>query len=410
MVTDAASDAKLAGLGRARPSRGRRRWPTARSDGAARRRPRPDDHSTLLYTSGTTGKPKGVLFTHGRAPAPAARTSSTRSASRRTTRSSPSRRSSTATPGARSTTALLRGRHRGVPEAASRASEFWPLVHETRATVRLHARHGAGDAADARAVGRWSGRTRCASILGLGSAPIRDRVDRALRRRRTCSSASARPTPASSRSSRSARRRAPGSCGPAVPGVRIASSTTPGAPSPPRQPGEIAVQVARAHGGLLQDPEETAQALRDGWFHSGDLGFLDEDGWLYFVDRKRDVIRRGGENVSSVLVEKTLREHPQVAEVGRDRRPRPGARPGDQGLRRDERARRPTTSCARSPPRGSRSSRCRASGSSATRCRRRRRSGWRSTACATSRAAGGRCWARPARRRWTSASILQGHA
>ncbi len=44
-------------------------------------------------------------------------------------------------------------------------------------------------------------------------------------------------------------------------------------------------------------------------------GFLDEDGWLYFVDRKRDVIRRGGENVSSVLVEKTLREHPRVAEV-----------------------------------------------------------------------------------------------
>src|SRR5262249_29990187 len=53
----------------------------------------------------------------------------------------------------------------------------------------------------------------------------------------------------------------------------------------------------------------------DGWFLSGDLGYLDEDGWLYFVDRKRDVIRRGGENVSSVLVEKTLREHPAVSDV-----------------------------------------------------------------------------------------------
>jgi len=65
----------------------------------------------------------------------------------------------------------------------------------------------------------------------------------------------------------------------------------------------------------FRDPEETARALRDGWFLSGDLGYLDEDGWLYFVDRKRDVIRRGGENVSSVLVEKTLREHPAVVEV-----------------------------------------------------------------------------------------------
>src|SRR5262249_3324712 len=44
-------------------------------------------------------------------------------------------------------------------------------------------------------------------------------------------------------------------------------------------------------------------------------GYLDEDGWLYFVDRKRDVIRRGGENVSSVLVEKTLGEHPAIVEV-----------------------------------------------------------------------------------------------
>jgi acyl-CoA synthetase (AMP-forming)/AMP-acid ligase II len=42
---------------------------------------------------------------------------------------------------------------------------------------------------------------------------------------------------------------------------------------------------------------------------------MDEDGWLYFVDRKRDVIRRGGENISSVLVEKTLREHPRVVEA-----------------------------------------------------------------------------------------------
>ena len=65
----------------------------------------------------------------------------------------------------------------------------------------------------------------------------------------------------------------------------------------------------------FRDPEQTAQTMRDDWFFTGDLGYVDEDGWLYFVDRKRDVIRRGGENISSVLIEKTLREHPSVAEA-----------------------------------------------------------------------------------------------
>src|SRR5262249_40097601 len=79
--------------------------------------------------------------------------------------------------------------------------------------------------------------------------------------------------------------------------------------------GEIAVHSPARMAAYFKDPEATACALRDGWFLSGDLGYLDEDGWLYFVDRKRDVIRRGGENVSSVLVEKTLREHPAVSDV-----------------------------------------------------------------------------------------------
>src|SRR5207244_10459380 len=88
-----------------------------------------------------------------------------------------------------------------------------------------------------------------------------------------------------------------------------------GRPLPPRRTGEIAVRSPARLTAYCRDPAETAAALRDGWFLTGDLGWLDEDGWLYFVDRKRDVIRRGGENVSSVLVEKTLREHPRVAEA-----------------------------------------------------------------------------------------------
>ena len=177
-------------------------------------------------------------------------------------------------------------------------------------------------------------------ILGLGSAPIRDRG---------CASASACSDVLECFGSTDAGvvtieplgvAAAPGLVRPA--GARrpgAASSTTPAPRCPPRAVGEIAVDSPARMAAYFSDPEETARALRDGWFLTGDLGYLDEDGWLYFVDRKRDVIRRGGENVSSVLVEKTLREHPAVAEVGGDRRARPGARAGDQGVRGGERAR-----------------------------------------------------------------------
>jgi acyl-CoA synthetase (AMP-forming)/AMP-acid ligase II len=79
--------------------------------------------------------------------------------------------------------------------------------------------------------------------------------------------------------------------------------------------GEIAVESPYRMAAYFRDEEQTRRALHGDWFLTGDLGYLDEDGWLYFVDRKRDVIRRGGENISSVLVEKALREHPQVADV-----------------------------------------------------------------------------------------------
>ncbi len=66
----------------------------------------------------------------------------------------------------------------------------------------------------------------------------------------------------------------------------------------------------------LQDPEATAQAWQGGYFHSGDIVFADEEGGLHFVDRKKNVIRRSGENISAVEVEGVLLQHPRVAGVG----------------------------------------------------------------------------------------------
>jgi acyl-CoA synthetase (AMP-forming)/AMP-acid ligase II len=67
--------------------------------------------------------------------------------------------------------------------------------------------------------------------------------------------------------------------------------------------------------GYWQQPEESATALRDGWFHTGDGGAIGSDGYLTIQDRKKDVIITGGENVSSIEVEDVIFSHPDVAEV-----------------------------------------------------------------------------------------------
>jgi acyl-CoA synthetase (AMP-forming)/AMP-acid ligase II len=151
-------------------------------------------------------------------------------------------------------------------------------------------------------------------ILGLGSATIRDRVIERFGVTDVLECFGSTDAGVVTITPRGEPPR-PGSCGPAVPGVTLKIVGEDGRPLPPRQPGEILVESPARMAAYFRDPDETARALRDGWFATGDLGWLDEDGWLYFVDRKRDVIRRGGENVSSALVEKTLREHPAVAEA-----------------------------------------------------------------------------------------------
>ena len=75
--------------------------------------------------------------------------------------------------------------------------------------------------------------------------------------------------------------------------------------------------------GYWNDPEKTAESLRGGWFHTGDLGVIDEEGYLTIVDRKKDMIKTGGENVASREVEEVLYQHPAVAEVRRVRDPPP---------------------------------------------------------------------------------------
>ncbi|NUP34366.1 MAG: AMP-binding protein [Streptomycetaceae bacterium] len=84
---------------------------------------------------------------------------------------------------------------------------------------------------------------------------------------------------------------------------------------PPGEPGEIAIRAAQVCDGYWEDPAATAEAIRDGWLRTGDLGRVDADGYLYVVDRKKDIVISGGENVSAREVEGVLREHPAVHEA-----------------------------------------------------------------------------------------------
>ena len=78
--------------------------------------------------------------------------------------------------------------------------------------------------------------------------------------------------------------------------------------------GEIAVRGANVMMGYWERPEETAKAVIDGWMHTGDGGYMDEDGFVYVVDRVKDMIISGGENVYSAEVENALAQHPAVAQ------------------------------------------------------------------------------------------------
>jgi carnitine-CoA ligase len=111
----------------------------------------------------------------------------------------------------------------------------------------------------------------------------------------------------------------PGSCGVATPGFEV-SVVEPGTdlPLPPDTPGEIVVDmrvpniVMRSYAGM---PEKTAEDFRNLKLHTGDLGRMDADGYLYFLDRVKDYIRRRGENVSSMEVERIVASHPDVLDA-----------------------------------------------------------------------------------------------
>ena len=139
----------------------------------------------------------------------------------------------------------------------------------------------------------------------------------------------------------------PTSCGPAMPTFESKCVNEAGEALPPGEVGELWVRGSPVIKGYINRPEATAESITDGWLHTGDIAYLDEDGFIYLVDRAKDMVLRGGENVYCAEVENAIFDHPDVAEcvvfavpderlgeeVGAAIHPKPGASPDAESIR-----------------------------------------------------------------------------
>jgi long-chain acyl-CoA synthetase len=107
----------------------------------------------------------------------------------------------------------------------------------------------------------------------------------------------------------------PDSVGQAMPVVDIKIAGESGEDLPPRRTGEVWIKGPIIMPGYWGNPEATRETITDGWLHTGDVGYLDADGFLYITDRAKDMIIRGGENIYCVEIENRLVEHPDVLDA-----------------------------------------------------------------------------------------------
>ena len=106
-----------------------------------------------------------------------------------------------------------------------------------------------------------------------------------------------------------------GSVGKPLPHLHVRVVDDNGRDVVPNEMGEIILKGPKVFKGYWKNPEATAGAIRKGWFYTGDMGTLDEDGYLYIMDRKKDIIISGGENIASPEVERVIFELPAVLEA-----------------------------------------------------------------------------------------------
>jgi long-chain acyl-CoA synthetase len=274
-----------------------------------------DDEAIIIYTSGTTGKPKGCLLTHGNLIANARQISTWLGFTERD-------RLLTIMPlfhmnavSVTTMTPLYSGGSTVVSPKFS-ASRFWKIISDYRITSfgsvatmlsMLLETYPEGVPA-----GLQTGQLRFAMC---GSAPVPAEVMKRFEERFRClviegyglSESTCRST-----FNPPDERRRPGSCGMPI-GNEMRVVDEEDNEVPPGALGEIVLRGENILKGYYKDPPATERAFRNGWFHTGDIGYRDAEGFFYIVDRKSDMIIRGGENIYPREIDEVLYQHPSVA-------------------------------------------------------------------------------------------------
>lgn len=106
-----------------------------------------------------------------------------------------------------------------------------------------------------------------------------------------------------------------GSIGVPMKGTEMRIVDDDGNPLPPGKQGEIVISGPMLMKGYWNKPAETAEVLKGGWLHTGDVGYVDNDGYYWITDRKKDLIIKAGENISPRIIEEVLFKHPKVSEA-----------------------------------------------------------------------------------------------
>ncbi|MBI3652954.1 MAG: AMP-binding protein [Acidobacteria bacterium] len=276
-----------------------------------------DDEAVIIYTSGTTGKPKGVLLTHGNLLTNAKEIAEW-------LRLTAADRSLMLMPlfhvNALMTTgiaALWAGASIVLAEKFS-ASRHWDIIAKygvtyfgSVATMLSRLNHtypqGLPDGFD----------TRCLRFALCGSAPVPVEVMKtyeALFKSPVIEGYGLSESTCRATFNPLDERRKLGSIGLPI-GNEVKIFDDDDNELAPYQVGEIVLRGANLMKGYYQNEEATAQAFRSGWFHSNDLGYRDEEGFFYLVDRKSDLIIRGGENIYPREIDETLYQHPKVKDA-----------------------------------------------------------------------------------------------
>ncbi|MBU2696907.1 class I adenylate-forming enzyme family protein [Pimelobacter sp. 30-1] len=295
---------------------------SATDDGAAGPVAQPGDFALVIYTSGTTGRPKGVLLDHANLDAMSASLVEHFALS-------PADTSLLVLPlfhaNGLIASVLSPLRAGGDVVVAPRFSPdtFWGLV-ETHRPTYFSAVPTIYAVLDARTA--WTHDTSSLRFAVCGAAPMPAELITRFEERfgipvvegygLSEGSVASTINPVDGV-------RKPGTVGIALPGQEVAVVSAAGDPLPPGQRGEVVIRGANVMRGYLGRPEETARTVRDGWLHTGDVGIVDEDGYLRIVDRIKDLIIRGGENIYPKEIEECLYGHPAVLEAAVVGRPDP---------------------------------------------------------------------------------------